>query len=110
MPEIQLYEISDGVRRAKAAWRCGLTTIAAEVAGENEVTEIPLASLRSPKPVIEDNGPRGASWGVILRMTQRGQRLPPILVVPGASGTAIADVEVAEDELELLRQRYSGNS
>jgi hypothetical protein len=71
--------------------------------------QVPLAVLLSPKTRIEDNGPRGASWGVIYRMTQRGQELPPIAIVPGSRGIPIAEVEVAEDELELFRQRHSGN-
>ena len=105
-----LYEIQDGGRRAKAAWLCGWETIPAQINGVGPIFQVQLKDFRSPKLIIEDNGPRGASWGVILRMTQRDQKLPPIIVVPGTSGTAIADVEVAKDELELLRQRYSGNS
>ncbi len=104
------YEIVEGVRRAKAALRCGRETITAQVDGEDEIVEVPISSLLSPKPLIEDNGPRGASWGVIYRMTQRGDPLPPIIIRPGEFGTPVTDVEVAEDELELFRQRYSGDS
>lgn len=105
----QLYEIQEGVRRAKAAWRCGHERIAARIDGGGEIIQVPIASLLSPKPSIEDKGPRGASWGVIYRMTQRGQELPPITIIPGDFGTPIAEVEVAEDELELFRQRYSSD-
>jgi hypothetical protein len=31
--------------------------------------------------------------------------LPPIAIIPGSRGIPIAEVEVAEDELELFRQR-----
>jgi len=61
----QLYEIVEGVRRAKAAWRCGHETITARLDELGEVMQAPLSSLLSPKPLIEDNGPRGGSWGVI---------------------------------------------
>jgi hypothetical protein len=105
----QLYEIQDGVRRAKAASRCRRETIAALINEDTEIVQIPLAVLLSPKTRIEDSGPRGASWGVIYRMTQRNEELPPIVIVPGSFGIPVADVEVAEDELELFRQRYSGN-
>ena len=103
----QLYEIEAGVRRAKAAWLCGHDTIAARIGGIGEVVQVAIKNLRSPKMVIEDGGPRGASWGVIYCMTRRGQELPPIDVVPGNFGTPIADVEVQADELELFRQRHS---
>ncbi len=106
----QLYEIQEGVRRSKAAWLCGHETIAARIDGLGAVIQAPIAALRSPKSRIEDNGPRGASWGVIYRMTQRGQELPPVAIVPGSCGVPIADVEVEEDELELFRQRHSGDS
>jgi hypothetical protein len=106
----QLYEIQDGVRRAKAAWLCGLETIEAQIDGRGEVITIPLIWLRSPKAAIEDYGSRGADWGVIYRATQRGARLPPIVIVAGLQGTPIADVEVQADELELFRQRYSSNT
>lgn len=98
------------MRRAKAAWLCGRETISAEIAGSREMLSVALRSLFSPKPIIEDNGPRGGDWGVIYRMTQRGEYLPPIIVAPGTQGTPLAGVEVAEDEPELFRQRYSGDA
>jgi len=105
----QLYQIQEGVRRAKAAWLCGQETIAARLDGLGEVMQVPISALLSPKAVIEDSGPCGGRWGAIYRMTQRGAELPPIAIVPGVFGTPIADVEVQADELELFRQRYSGN-
>lgn len=105
----QSYEIDEGVRRAKAAWLCGHETIAAQIDGLGEVIQVLISALLSPKTRIEDNGPRGGSWGTIYRMTQRGAALPPIIINPGTLGTPIAEVEVEADELELFRQRYSGN-
>lgn len=106
----QLYEIREGVRRAKAAWLCGQKTILAQVEESNEVVSIPLRCLRSPKTIIEDYGSRGADWGLVYRATQRGEVLPPIFVAAGAEGIPIADVEVQADELELFRQRYSSDA
>ena len=50
----QLYEIQDGVRRAKAAWLRGCETIPAQIGDDLKAFELPLASLRSPhKDFIE---------------------------------------------------------
>ncbi len=106
----QRYEIQEGVRRAKAAWLCGQETIAARIDGLGDVIEVLIEALRSPKTRIEDTGPRGGSWGRIYRATQRGDSLPPIFIVPWAAGTPIAEGKVQADELELFRQRYSGDS
>ena len=105
----QLYEIREGVRRAKAAWLCGHETIPAQVDGLGAIISVPLNLLRSPKTIIEDYGSRGADWGLVYRAAQRGDDLPPIVIVAGAEGTPIADVEVQADELELFRQRYTSN-
>lgn len=105
----QLYEIQEGVRRAKAAWLCGRETIAATVGGIGDIIQVPVKSLLSPKPVIEDTGPRGGDWGRAYRGTQRGDILPPIEVMPGSFGAPIAEVEIQYDELELLRQRLAGD-
>ena len=105
----QLYEIREGVRRAKAAWLCGHETISATIGGIGNIIEVPVKSLLSPKPIIKDIGPRGGDWGRAYRGTQRGDALPPIVVMPGSFGTPIADVGVQYDELELLRQRLAGD-
>lgn len=55
----QTYEIREGVRRFKAAWLCGHETIAATIGGIGDATQVPVKILLSPKPVIEDTGPRG---------------------------------------------------
>ncbi len=52
----QLYEIQDGVRRAKAAWLCGPESIPAQIDGENEIIQVPIFPLLSPKLLIEDRG------------------------------------------------------
>ena len=106
----QLYEIREGVRRAKAAWLCGQETIRATIGGLDEIIQVPVKSLLSPKLLIEDSGPRGGDWGRAYRGTQRGDTLPPIIVMPGTFGTPIAEVEVQYDELELLRQRLTGDT
>lgn len=106
----QVYEIREGVRRAKAAALCGRETISAQADGSHEIIHVALRNLRSPKTIIEDNGPCGGDWGVIYRMTQRGEYLPPIAIAPGTQGIPLAAVEVAEDELEIFRQRYSGDA
>ena len=105
----QHYEIREGVRRAKAAWLCGRKTIHAMMGNSDDVVEMPVMSLLSPKPIIEDIGPRGGDWGRVYRGTQRGDILPPIVVMPGSFGTPIADVGVQYDELELLRQRLASD-
>ena len=105
-----LYEIVEGVRRAKAAWICGQETIRARLGGIGGILQVPLRNLRSPKTTIADEGPRGTDWGGIYRATQRGEELPPIVVVRGTEGTPIADVEVEADELDLFRQRYSSDT
>ncbi len=105
----ELYEIREGVRRAKAAWLCGHETIAATIGGLGDIVQVPIKSLLSPKPLIEDTEPRGGDWGKVYRGTQRGDSLPPIVVMPGSFGTPIADVGVQYDELELLRQRLAGD-
>lgn len=105
----QRYEIREGVRRAKAAWLCRHETIRAVIGSSDDAVEVPVDSLLSPKPIIEDIGPRGGDWGRAYRGTQRGDILPPIVVMPGSFGTPIADVGVQYDELELLRQRLAGD-
>ncbi len=65
----QLYEIREGVRRAKAAWLCGYETIRAIIGNSDDVVDVPAESLLSPKPIIEDIGPRGGDWGRAYRGT-----------------------------------------
>jgi hypothetical protein len=41
----EIYEIVEGMRRAKAALRCGRETITAQIDGYGEVIQVPLSSL-----------------------------------------------------------------
>ena len=103
----QLYEIQDGVRRAKAAWLCGYLTIPAQIGDNLEIVEMPLVCLRSPhKNFIDTTGPRGADWGRTYRDTQRGKIPPPILVEPGNRGPTLEEVKVEEDELDAFRKAF----
>ncbi|MGI4790616.1 MAG: hypothetical protein ACRYFS_17415 [Janthinobacterium lividum] len=103
----QLYEIQDGVRRAKAAWLCGHETIPAQISDDLQVVELPLACLRSPyKDFIDTTGPRGADWGLTYRAAQRGEMPPPILVELGGRGPTIADIKVEENELDAFRRAF----
>ena len=105
----QLYEIQDGVRRAKTAWLCGYEMIPAHIGDDAQIFDLPLASLRSPyKDTIDANGPRGADWGITYREAQRGEKPPPILVEFGGRGLTIAQIKVEEDELDAFRRNFSG--
>ncbi len=107
----QLYEIQDGVRRAKAAWLCGYRTIPAQIGDDEQVVELPLAALRSPhKDSIDTNGPRGADWGITYRAAQRGEAPLPILVELGERGPTIEQVKVEEDELDAFRSAFGGTN
>ncbi len=99
----QLYEIVEGVRRAKAAWLCGRETIEAQISG-GPVFSIPIRSLRSPhKDEIDVSGLGGMRWDRVLRGTRAGLPLPPIEVVLGSRGKTIEEVRVPQDELDLFR-------
>ncbi len=91
--ETQVYEIQDGVRRAKAAWLCGQETIPAQTGGAGPIIQIPLKNLRSPhKDVINATGVRGLDWGKMYRATQRGEVPYPIRVLPGQTGPTLEEV------------------
>lgn len=99
----QLYEIQEGVRRAKAAWLCGHETIEAQMNG-GPVFSVPLRCLRSPhKDAIDISGLGGMRWDRVLRGTRSGATLPPIEVLPGARGKTIEEVRVPQDELDMFR-------
>ena len=99
----QLYQIQEGVRRAKAAWLCGQETIQAQVNG-GVIFFVPLKNLRSPhKDEIDVSGVSGYRWQRVLRGTRAGDMLPPIEVLPGTSGKTIEEVEVLLNELDLFR-------
>jgi len=72
----QLYEIQEGVRRAKAAWLCGQETIDAQINGDR-VFAVPVRNLRSPhKDEIDVAGLGGMRWNRVLRGTREGATLP----------------------------------
>lgn len=104
----QLYEIQDGVRRAKAAWLCGHKTIPAQIGGAGPILQIPLKNLRSPhKDFIAATGVRGLDWGKTYRATQRGEVPYPIRVLPGRTGPALEEVRIEEDDLDAFRRNFS---
>ena len=98
-----LYEIQEGVRRAKAAWLCGQETIEAQVNG-GPVFSVPIRNLRSPhKDEIDVSGVGGFRWERTLRGIRTGATLPPIEVLPGSRGKTIEEVRVLLNELDLFR-------
>ena len=106
----QLYEIVDGVRRAKAARFCGHETIPAHIGDEGPVVRLALKALRSPhKDFIDTSGPRGADWFKVYRAAQRGEAPDPILVEPGSRGPTLEEVRVEEDELDAFRRSFTSN-
>lgn len=106
----QLYEIQDGVRRAKAAWLCGHKTIPAQIGGAGPILQIPLKNLRSPhKDFIDATGVRGLDWGKTYRATQRGEVPYPIRVLPGQTGPALEEVRIEEDDLDAFRRNSSAD-
>jgi len=77
----QLYEIQEGVRRAKAAWLCGQETINAQI-NAGPVFSVPICNLRSQhKDEIDISDPGGYRWERVLRGTRLGAALPPIEVL-----------------------------
>ena len=98
-----VYEIMDGVRRAKAALICGRDVIAAQINGVGTTIVVPLSTLRSPKREIDVSGVRGISWGKILRATQNGVHLPLIEIVLGTRGLPITEV-IVEDVWDVFKQ------
>ncbi len=91
------YEILDGVRRAKAAAELGQETIPAvvQVGGKTVATgQVPVSSLLSPtKSVIDVSTPSALQrWLSVLKGTQAGDALPPIVIQPGARGVPIPGV------------------
>ena len=104
----QLYEIQDGVRRAKAAWLCGQETIPAQIGGTGPIIQIALRNLRSPhKDVIDATGVRGIDWGKTYRATLRGEAPPPIRVLPGDQGPMLEEVRIEEDDLDAFRRNFN---
>jgi hypothetical protein len=92
-----MYEIIDGVRRAKAAEIAGRTGIEAEVHMAGRIVRretIPLDALRSPKEAISTAEAGLDRWLDTLRKTLSGSKPPPIQVTPGTRGTPIPNVRI----------------
>lgn len=104
MDDEQLYEIKEGVRRAKAAQICGKEQIKVQENIGGPIFSVPIKNLRSPKDEIEFTRDGGFRWHRVLRATQRSEALPPLLVWPGARGIPIENVEVPQNELDAFRQ------
>lgn len=103
MDDEQLYEIEEGVRRAKAAQLCGQETVRGRIGGD-PVFDVPVKNLRSPhKSAIDLAGTGGFRWRRILRATQAGENLPPIQIMPGGRGPTIEEVSVPDAELDIFR-------
>lgn len=93
----EIFEIQDGVRRAKAADTLGKKSIDAEIVDEFDRVvdrkEVPVDSLRSPKDKIETrNLEEIERYGEVQDATQKGASLPPIRVTPGERGIPVRDV------------------
>lgn len=98
MPDLE-FEITDGVRRAKAAFVAGHTSIQAELIDRNGKRvgqfDVPIEALYSPKAEIrrvtrvDEYRWRRAVQGA----SQAALPFPPILVQIGSRGTKIRDVQ-----------------
>ena len=96
----QTYEITDGVRRAKAAELAGHDTIWTQVGASTTEQRVPIKSLLSPKDEIDARGLGSERWLSVKRgMSQEPDLLPPIHVVPGTKGAPIHQVKVLGDSV-----------
>ena len=100
----RLYEINDGVRRAKAASLVGPPTVQATVDGELRPREVSMDDLRVPrgntgKHVIDiSSEPAEERWLDTYVRTINGEQAPPIDVrsAPGSDGIPVRDVPVVK--------------
>lgn len=94
---VQTFEITEGVRRAKAAAELGHATIQAEVQVGGKIVqrgEVAVDALRSPfKSAIDVSNPTNMQrWLRVLKGTAAGDELPAITIRPGSNGPPISDV------------------
>jgi hypothetical protein len=93
----ELFEIGEGVRRSKAAEILKKESIPARIIREgqaDELRDLPLTSLRSPREVINASTLTDAErMASVLEGTRKGT-VPPIDVRPGSRGTPIKDVKI----------------
>ena len=95
-----LYEIIDGVRRAKAFEMSGATTVRVVVqrpdGTQGPEQEVAVDDLRSPhKDAIDLSSlaKRDRFFRIVNAIRGgEGQRLPPLVVRPGARGTRVKDL------------------
>jgi len=99
-----LYEINDGVRRAKAASITGRISLPATVDGTPRVLDVPVESLRVPKGnvgkhVIDITREQAEErWLDTYVRTVNGETPPPIDVrtASGSDGVQVRDVPVVK--------------
>jgi hypothetical protein len=104
VPGRPLYEINDGVRRAKAASLTGRSSIRATVDGNPQPRELPVEALRVPRGNTGkhkiDVSTEGAEerWLDTYVRTRNGDAPPPIDVrtAPDSNGVPIRDVPVVK--------------
>jgi hypothetical protein len=92
-----VYEILDGVRRAKAAQTVGRTTIPARIddgsGALGPVIDLPIDQLRSPKDLIDvSTVAKFRRFKESLDKARQGSIPPPIIVMRGKRGRSINDV------------------
>lgn len=99
-----LYEINDGVRRAKAAELAGRRDLPATVDGADAVRQVPVDALRVPrgnafKHVIDISTESAEErWLDAYVRAKAGETPPPVDVrtTPNSNGVAIRDVPVVK--------------
>ncbi|MEM9527243.1 MAG: RHS repeat-associated core domain-containing protein, partial [Bacteroidota bacterium] len=79
-----MFEIADGVRRAKAAQMLGRKSIRAENGTTGEYLDIRISRLLSPKSGIDVSNPLELQrFNRIINGFKNGDNIPPIYVHPG---------------------------
>jgi len=92
-----IYQIVDGVRRAKAFELNGSNSVRAAILQQDGTLgpefDVPIDSLRSPKDAIDMSTQFMADrfWR-LWHAVRAGLQLPPILIEPGNRGSLIKDV------------------
>ena len=104
MNDPPLYEINDGVRRAKAASLAGYKLLPAHVDGQRRVRDVPVDDLRVPRgnkgkhAVDISRESAEERWLDTYVRTLNGEQPPPIDVrtVPGSDGVPVGEVPVTK--------------
>ena len=104
--EIEVFEIIDGVRRAKAHELLGKPLIPAEILDEvgdvRERREVELTSLRVPTKQTIDVSTQ-VKWDRFMKtfnLVKSGSPTPPILVTPGNRGQKLTDISLDSSGLK----------